>query len=168
MITNILLFRIYIIFALFFLLPFSFLISVELFHFIKWSFIGLYFNFRHFTKNFELNSNNSTLLFEFYYKRKKWFLSVCLLELSCIIEIIDKTLLFSFLAYLYEQISYLNIAEYYYLKANLHSPYNTDILSSLANLYDIWDKPDKALVVYRQILSLDNTYNIPQKYLFYL
>nr|YP_009392586.1 hypothetical protein [Bostrychia tenella]ARW61148.1 hypothetical protein [Bostrychia tenella] len=162
--NTILFFRVYVIFSLLFLIPFSYFISLELLHFVKFNPM-LYLPFNLFIKEFKLDQKNVMLLFNFYCDRRKWFLSICLLELSCALQVLNKDLVFVSLAYLYRQLSYWTIAEYYYLKAISYSPYNVDVLSSLANMYDILDQTEKATCLYNQILFLDNGYSVPKRYL---
>lgn len=161
----ILLFRGYTVFLLLFLVPLSYFVSVELFHLIELTL--LYLRFGIFTKKLALDQNNGAILFNFYCRRKKWLLSISLMELFSVLNLMNSSLAFGSLAYLYMQLSYWDIAEYYYLKAVSCSPYDVNALSNLANMYNILKKEEKALDVYRQIFLLDNNYSVPKKYSLY-
>lgn len=163
--NNILLFRFYIIISFSFLMPLFLFINFELYKLLKIQiFLKFYFS------NYELNlismtKNNLKLLIKLYIYYNKWSIVISLLELSEYLNIMDSVSTYNLLAYTYQILSYLQLSEYYYLKALLDNPDNIEILSNLANLYNLLDKKDKSLAIYRRIFILDNNYLIPDNYI---
>lgn len=162
---HILLFRFYVIISFSFLIPLLFFISVELYKLVK---IQIFVRFNININQLhlvDLTKNNIKLLVNIYINRKKWFIVISLLELSELFNLIDSIYLYNMLAYVYQNLSYLRLAEYYYFKALLNQPNNISVLNNLASLYDFFAENKKALEVYRRILVLDNNYVIPKNYI---
>nr|YP_009398582.1 hypothetical protein [Kuetzingia canaliculata]ARW67768.1 hypothetical protein [Kuetzingia canaliculata] len=143
---NILLFRLYLFVSLLFLLPLSFLITVQFLSFFK---IGLLLN----------NSNNGKSffkeLFQFFTIRKQWFLCISWVELSFNLNFINKNIFYNCLSYCYQENGFLYIAEYYALKALAMSPSDLIILNSLATIYKQLGQLSKLENISNKISMLD-------------
>ena len=147
-----LLFYIYILITLFFLVPLFCLINIELYKIFN----VLYFNF------FNTNISNTSLLqfyslINFYIKRNKWFFCICMLEFLYKKEIANNYIsILMYLAYCYERLNYLYIAEYYYLKILSYSPSNIDTLSKLSAIYKVLNQTEKLSKISSKINLLKN------------
>nr|YP_009391754.1 hypothetical protein [Acrosorium ciliolatum]ARW59898.1 hypothetical protein [Acrosorium ciliolatum] len=163
--NNILLFRFYVIISFIFLIPFFLFINLELYKLLKIQFL-LKENLTIGKLNvIDINKNKLKLFIKLYMYRNKWFIAISLLELSEYLNIIDSFDIDNLLAYAYQNLSYLQLSEYYYLKALLYKPNNINTLSNLANIYNSLAKNDEALKIYRRISILDSNYLIPTNYL---
>nr|YP_009393001.1 hypothetical protein [Bostrychia moritziana]ARW61563.1 hypothetical protein [Bostrychia moritziana] len=163
--NNIFLFRFYIVFSLFFLIPLASILTVQFLDFFQLYYINLLFFLSRFDmKKIFLNRFNDIDLFNFYLISKQWFLAICLLEFSSFCKKMSENSIFSYLAFCYRKLSYYNIAEYYYLKAISLSSQDVYLLGALASMYDEMKLNDKALSLYRQIYNFDKNYLIPKFY----
>nr|QCI04541.1 hypothetical protein [Apoglossum ruscifolium] len=153
--SNLFLFYIYVIIALCFLIPLSYIISLELFNLIV-SLIFIYLNYSVVYNNL-INSNKLKYykLIDFYVNRRQLFLCISILEFSLIQGYFDNIFIYSYLAYCYKSLFYFQIAEYYYLKALFYSPSNVVILNNLFELYNMSEQSNKANEIYDRILLLN-------------
>jgi len=152
--NNLVLFYIYIIIILLFLIPLFYLVSKELFQI----FYILYFNL--IKKNIlKIKENQFYYLIILYIKRNQWFICISMLEALLKNKLQKKTVfIFMDLAYCYEKLYYLEIAEYYYLKVLSYAPSNIDILNKLSVIYKSSNKTYEASKINRRIDLLKNNY----------
>ena len=150
--TNLFLFYLYIIIILLFLLLLSYLISLEIFD----TFYSIIF----LNKNKNLNYVDEMILlyfFDTYVKRKKWFLSISMLEFCYSQNFLDPSTISNRLAYCYSELSYLSISEFYYLNALFYSPSNIVILKNLIKLYNKLKNYTKVEEMNQRILNLNSS-----------
>lgn len=149
--TNLFLFYFYLLIILFFLLILSYLISLELFSI----FHCLSLKYR----KLDLNEISETLFFLFislYTKRRQWLICISMLEFFYLKKVFSLSIIANKLAYCYQKLSYLSIAEFYYLKALSYSPFNIVILNNLSNFYTESKDYYKAERINKYISSLDH------------
>nr|YP_010170872.1 hypothetical protein K8K75_pgp194 [Chondria tumulosa]QSD57013.1 hypothetical protein [Chondria tumulosa] len=134
--NNTVLFRLYVIFILCFLIPMSFVVSLQIYSLFK-DFFAIYFLY-----NFTIRSSKLLLdyhyynkLFDLFLERQQFSLCISSAELFASIFLVNIDLVYTLLAFCYQKNSFFYIAEYYYLKALSFSPTSIVILSSLAKIY---------------------------------
>lgn len=153
--NNILLFRLYITFTLFFLLPISLTMTQQMSVLIKNYFLIFYiFYFSNQNIPHLIGSKFSIYCFDFYINRKKFFLCISLAELSLSLFPTDKSTAYRFLAYCFQKNDFLYVAEYYYLKVLAITPNDIKILNDLMKIYNYLGKSNKVEVVHNQINQL--------------
>lgn len=158
--NNIVLFRSYLIITFSFLIPLCIFISLELFQLLK-VLILLRIN----SNKISLDKDTFSVLVAFFINRKKWFITISILELFLDVKIIHNLNIYNSLAYCYTTLSYLQIGEYYYLKALSYDSNDINTLANLAALYDLSSNSYKASKIYRRISIIDKNYSIPLNYI---
>lgn len=155
MTNNILLFRLYVIFALLFLIPLSFVITQQTYVLIKNYVFILYLLFfsNQKVKNI-ISKKFYAYIFDFYVIRKQFFVCISLAELSLVFFPQNKFSTYTSLAYCYQKNKFFYVAEYYYLKSLAIMPNDITILNSLIELYKNLRDPDKVSFISKQIKQL--------------
>nr|YP_009394866.1 hypothetical protein [Polysiphonia stricta]ARW63428.1 hypothetical protein [Polysiphonia stricta] len=158
--TN-LLFRLYLLMVFFFLLFFSLFLSKEMYLLLKQSLQIISVPFKFDSKKNLLNDDYFTL-FNIFFARGNFLICLSLSEfyLESDKSFLNKDILYTFLAYVYCENSFWNIAEYYYLKALSLSPENCDIMFSLGKMYDNLGHKDKLRSIVKSISLSDPNYDI--------
>nr|YP_009295220.1 hypothetical chloroplast RF37 [Dasya binghamiae]AOH77232.1 hypothetical chloroplast RF37 [Dasya binghamiae] len=150
MYTQLVLFYVYMFICLLFLVPLSYLISIELFY-IFYSIILCYTNY----EVNKLNQGKFLSFFNLYTKRKQWFLCISMLEFIYHQQFFIPVITCKYLAYCYKNLDYLKLAEYYYLQALSYAPSNIYILQNLVELYKKSNDDIKAEEINNRIVLLN-------------
>nr|ARW68609.1 hypothetical protein [Palisada sp.] len=156
MVNSVFLFRLYIIFALLFLVPLSFFITRQIYflfnsYFVVCNLIGYSKENVLWTLSDEVYIN----LFNFYVTRKKFFLCISLAELFFLQCPSKRYLVYISLAYCYKESRFFYAAEYYYLRASSLSKDNISILVNLLKIYNELGDFNKVSLVENQIETLN-------------
>ena len=156
MVNGIFLFRLYISFALLFLVPLSFFITRQI-YFLFNSYFIVYNSISYSKKNvmFTIDDELYTNLFNFYLTRKKFFLCIALAELFIVQSPSKRYLGYISLAYCYKETRFFYVAEYYYLSASSLSKDNVSILVNLLKIYNELGDASKISLVENQIDKLN-------------
>nr|ARW63629.1 hypothetical protein [Chondria sp. (in: red algae)] len=157
--NDIFLFRLYIIIALFFLVPLSLMITWQIYYLLR-RYILIYSLLNMFTKNkkFLPSYENYNSLFDIFLDDRKFFLCISFVEFLIHTSSSNINLMYILLAYCYQKSSFLYIAEYYYLKALDIEPQSKIALSGLVKIYAQLGNIDKLNYVNSQIDILDSNF----------
>lgn len=127
MLSDFIIFRIYLSIAIFILLPVCYLLTIELLDQIKYYYL-IFNNFRVENKDI-INLNDVTFLFNYFFTREQFFQCI---KLYSMIGVIDKECDF-LLGLCYYNLSFLYIARYYYVEAlKFGEKDNIKVLQNLA------------------------------------
>nr|ARW60104.1 hypothetical protein [Laurencieae sp.] len=155
--NNILLFRLYIIFALLFLVPISLFVTLQLYSLIKAN--KMVYNLVNYLPGdmaFAIDNKVYNNLVDLYLTRKKFFLCISLAELYLFLSPLQKDLIYISLAYCYQKNCFFYVAEYYYLKALSISPNSVLILVNLRKIYKNIGNYDRESFINNHIKRLDS------------
>nr|YP_009396711.1 hypothetical protein [Ophidocladus simpliciusculus]ARW65897.1 hypothetical protein [Ophidocladus simpliciusculus] len=156
MTNTIFLFRLYLMFALLFLLPLSCVLTFQLISFFKVLF-KLYTLLQIPVLTLMSDQDTCINLFHCYRNREQWVSSIALFELINIFNSRNKDLIYSSIAYCYRLNKFFQISEYYYLKALSINPSNCFLLSNIANFYYSNGKRNKAIAINERIKNIDSS-----------
>nr|YP_009394031.1 hypothetical protein [Rhodomela confervoides]ARW62593.1 hypothetical protein [Rhodomela confervoides] len=157
--SNIFLFRLYVCFALCFLLPVSFFLTGQLYSFVQ-TYLQLKLCSKLVKEKSSLDQTLYTELLDLYINRDDWFLCISISELLLEFSLMNNDQIYSSLAYCYQKNSFLDIAEYYYLKALSFSPSNIPILLRLIDVYNQLGSKEKLKKLHYKIKLIDPSYVI--------
>lgn len=147
---------------LLFLIPFSFLVSVQLFQLIKFE---LYFYDLNQIDSDDYSMDQLFYLLKILLKKKLWLTSINLMESKKNIfnENIHKY--FNSIGYLYDSMDKHNLAILYYLKALSFQDKYIVALQNLAKVYEKKKNYPLALSTYKSILKYDESNLLANEYL---
>ena len=155
--SSILLFRLYMMFAILLLFLASFFITRNIYLLLK-SYLLVFnsINFSHNDIKLILDDNLLNYFVDFYIKRKQFFLCISLMELYIYIFSDNQYLAYTSLAYCYQKNKFFYVAEYYYLKVLYVFPDNLMILKSLVGIYEKLGNSSKVLIAKNRVKELDD------------
>lgn len=159
--NDILLFRSYILIVLFFLVPISLIVTLQIYFVLK-SYILIYFLSNSFVRDQKviLHHESYNELFRLLLYNHRF--SCCISSVELLIHIInsDMDIFYALLAYCYQKSYFFYIAEYYYLKALNLSPDNEAILSNLSIIYLTLDDNDKLKSINNKLKMINSVDSI--------
>lgn len=158
--NSVFLFRIYLTIAIIFLFPLCSFITLELSRFL----VYYYLRFIKFSKSSHdlLKVDDVFILFKYYLKKKEWFSCIIMLEFFQELQNINYS---NSLGICYQKISLNSIARYYYLQALEHDSMNLIVLHNLASVYDKIGNKEKAIRIYKKIISINSNDKVATKFL---
>nr|YP_009397132.1 hypothetical protein [Thuretia quercifolia]ARW66318.1 hypothetical protein [Thuretia quercifolia] len=154
--NNITLFYIYIFVTLVFLIPLCYLITIDLFRIFYFFPDRSCIDYSSFSN---LNEYQLKQKINYYLSRKQLFVCISMLEFFYESNIFTNFIIFTYLGYFYESLSYFQIAEYYYLNLLSYSQSDLLILNKLANLYKLSKENFKESKILNQISLLQSSLN---------
>jgi len=153
---------IYFILILIFLIPFSFLVSLQLFQLIKFE---LYLNDLKQIDSKDYSMDELFNLLKILVKKKLWLTSINLMESKKNISSENIHKYFNSIGYLYDSMDKYNLAILYYLKALSFKDNYIVALQNLAKVYEKKKKYTLALSTYQSILKYDKFNLLANEYL---
>lgn len=152
---------IYFILILLFLIPFSFLVSLQLFQLIKFE---LYLNDLKQIDSDDYSVEQLFNLLTILVKKKLWLTSINLMESKNNIPNKNIHQYFNSIGYLYDSMSKYNLAILYYLKA---LSFKDNYIVALQNLAKVYEKKNSSLAfsTYKDILKYDEFNLLANEYL---
>nr|YP_009399616.1 hypothetical protein [Digenea simplex]ARW69435.1 hypothetical protein [Digenea simplex] len=154
MTSNVLIFRCYLCIALCFLIPFSILLSVQVYSIFQTNLIISWLG-KEFKEKKIIDEDFYSNLSKSYLRRKKWLDFIALHEFFYNYDIVNKDRLYSSLAYCYESSIFTKTAEYFYLKAVFLSPSSLPILKKLLKFYKKFESFEKVSKLSDQIQNIE-------------
>lgn len=157
--NNIFLFRLYILIMLFFLVPLSYIITLQVYNLLRrYVFLNSVINTINTDKQSSQLYKEYDDLFDLLLDSKNIFLCISFAELLIKRTSIDTHIIYILLAYSYQKSDFFYVSEYYYLKSNRITSNNLIVLLGLANVYKSLGKINELDYVKSQINRINSNY----------